>query len=385
MKFKNRIGIDARMYGPIGKGLGRYTQELVDNILKLDNENEYIIFLSKDNFSKFNASRLNVKKVLADVRWYTFKEQIVMPFLIWRENIDLMHFPHFNVPILLPTKFIVTIHDLILTKFPTIRATKLSPFVYKIKHFAYTNVIKSAVKRSEKIITVSEFTKKDIVDKLNVKSEKISVVYEGIANQFKKSSRFSVDIEDDKNTLLKYNINREFLIYTGNAYPHKNLEWLVDNFKKKCKNFDLVLVGKDDFFYNRVKKIARKNKAVFDVKIIFPGYVSDYDLNVLYRNAFAYVFPSLYEGFGLPPLEAMSNGCPVISSNKASMPEILGNAVLYFDPKNFKNFIEKINLIQNNTQLRDELIKSGYQRVKKYSWKKCAKNTLNIYKCFLKK
>jgi len=131
----NRIGIDARFYGPIGKGLGRYTQEIVDNIIKLDKENKYTIFLRRENFESFNCDNPKVKKVLADVKWYGLSEQMLMPFYIWRERLDLMHFPHFNVPVLCPVKFVVTIHDLILIKFPTQRATTLAPVIYKIKNF----------------------------------------------------------------------------------------------------------------------------------------------------------------------------------------------------------------------------------------------------------
>ena len=157
-KKTKRIGIDARFYGPIGKGLGRYTQEVVDRVTCLDKESEYIIFLSKENFKEFVSDNPKVKKVLADVRWYTLAEQIIMPYLIWRARLDLMHFPHFNVPVLTPVKFVVTIHDLILTKFPTIRATTLNPIFYKIKNWVYKIVIWLAIKRAKEVIAVSCFT-----------------------------------------------------------------------------------------------------------------------------------------------------------------------------------------------------------------------------------
>ena len=135
MKKKiKKIGIDARFYGPVGKGLGRYTQEVVDNILAMDKENDYVIFLSKENFASFKSPNGRVKKVLVKARWYTLAEQTIMPYLVLKESLDLMHWPHFNVPILCPVKFIVTIHDLILTKFPTTRATALGPLFYRIKN-----------------------------------------------------------------------------------------------------------------------------------------------------------------------------------------------------------------------------------------------------------
>jgi len=377
-----RIGIDARFYGPVGKGLGRYTQEIVDNILKLDQQNKYVIFLCKENFNEFDDSK-NIKKVLADAKWYSFTEQIKMPWLIWKEHLDLMHFPHFNVPIFCPTKFIVTIHDLILTKFPTTRATTLGPILYKIKNFFYKLVIWLAVKRAKKIITVSHFTKNDIMKKFKIKTERIIVTYEGVANFTK--GREGQEI-DDKKIILGYNINsfhkdvqnKPFLFYVGNAYPHKNLEGLIKVYieiYKSNPNLALILVGKEDYFYKRLKDFANK----LNIKVIFPGYVPDNQLGILYRQALAYVFPSFYEGFGLPALEAMAYGCPVVSSNQASMPEILGNAAIYFNPYNEKEMANQIKKIIEDDNLRQTLIKKGLEQVKKYSWQECAKETLAIY------
>lgn len=371
-----RIGIDARFYGPVGKGLGRYTQEVVDNLLEIDHENEYVIFLGKENFDSFQTQNLKAKKVLADVRWYTLAEQILMPYYIWREKIDLMHFHHFNVPVLCPTKFVVTIHDLILIKFPSLRASKLSPLLYKIKNIAYKVVLKIAVKRSQKIIAVSEFTKDDILDNFSVKSSKVVVTYEGV------SSNLLVNDDDAKNNYSKipskYGILKPYLLYVGNAYPHKNLEWLIDSFfkhKERLDEYNLVLVGKEDYFYKRLKeKVLDYGDEKFSKKIIFPGYVPDGDLIAFYQEATAYVFPSKYEGFGIPPLEAMANNCLVISSNAASMPEILGEAAIYFEPESEDGFIKAIENLKNEATVID-LKQKGLEQIKKYSWLDCAEKT----------
>jgi len=371
----NRIGIDARMYGPIGKGLGRYTKEAVDNILALDVNNYYVIFLRKENFHLLKTENPNVKKIIVDVKWYSLAEQIIMPYYIRREKIDLMHFPHFNVPILNTKKFVVTIHDLILTKFSTRRATTLNPIFYFFKNVFYKLIIYSAIKRAKKIIAVSNFTKSDIIKQFRAEEEKIKVIYEGVANDLK-----IYKLKDDKEVKLRYNITTPYLLYVGNAYPHKNLEGLVEVFakiRKKYLQLNLILVGKEDYFYSRLKKEIRRKGQAENIK--FTGYVPDRDLAAIYKGALFYVFPSFYEGFGLPPLEAMEHGCPVLSSKETCLKEILGRAALYFDPNNKEDMKNKIIRIIEDRNLRQELIEKGYKQVKKYSWKECARKTLAVY------
>lgn len=381
-KKAKRIGIDARFYGPIGKGLGRYTQEVVDNVIKLDQENEYVVFLRQENFTDFNSTNPKVKKVLANVRWYSLAEQILMPYYIWRERLDLVHFPHFNVPLFCPVKFTVTIHDLILIKFPTRRATTLNPLFYKIKNFSYKIVIAAAIRRAKKVLAVSQYTKNEIIKHFKVKPEKIIVTYEGVADLTGEGTGAA----NPENFLKKYNITKPYLLYVGNAYPHKNLEGLIKVFAEINKNFPalkLVLVGKEDYFYRRLTRIANSLASASD--IIFPGYVPDADLKILYANGLAYVFPSFYEGFGLPPLEAMAHGLPVVSSNKTSLLEILGDAAVYFNPEDRSEMKAKIEKVINDENLSQNLISRGYEQIKKYNWIACAKKTLEVYKNLLNK
>ncbi|MDD4332767.1 MAG: glycosyltransferase family 1 protein [Patescibacteria group bacterium] len=394
-KKNNVIGIDARFYGPVGKGLGRYTQEIVDRVIRKDTENDYVIFLYKDNYDSFVVPRQGVKKVLANARWYTLKEQIMLPFLIWREHVSLMHFTHFNVPILTPVKFVVTIPDLILTKYPTQRASTLSPWLYKLKNLFYKIVIWTAVKRAKKIIAVSKYTEEDIIKQFKVKPKKIVMIYEGTTFpsppvQYLSSS----SLRSDTPLLIRRGDGGEggkrFILYVGNAYPHKNLEMLIKILPKLRERFSdlkLVLVGKEDYFYKRVKDYARGLRLFKDDEdspVNFPGFVPDEDLKFLFQNASAYVFPSLYEGFGLPPLEAMSQGCPVVSSDRSCLPEVLSEAAIYFDPENEDDMIKKIKLIIKDENLRQNLIQKGFEQIKKYSWDKAAEETVAVYKNMLK-
>jgi len=392
-----RIGIDARFYGPIGKGLGRYTQEVVDNLMKITSATEgasfnYVIFLSPENFDEFVVETdAPVKKVLLRVRWYSLAEQLIMPFYLWREELDLMHFPHFNVPVLTPSKFVVTIHDLILTHFPTIRATTRNYWLYRLKNLAYRLVIWLAIKRARKIITVSEFTKNDLIEQFKVPAAKIAVTYEGVANLAKGRDSLFVAKLDNQETLEQYHTAKNFLLYFGNAYPHKNLERLIKVFGKLHlvhPELRLVLVGKEDYFYRVVEEYARSlnlwQRGNLNSPVVFPGYVPDAQLEVLYSEARAYVFPSLYEGFGLPPLEAMAHACPVLSSNRASLPEILGSAALYFNPEDESELFQKMELILGSENLRTSLINLGREQVKKYNWWECANQTWTIYRQILK-
>jgi len=381
---KKKIGIDARFYGPIGKGLGRYIQEVVDNVIKMDSYNDYVVFLRKDNFDELVIDEFkNVKKVLVDVQWYSLKEQLLMPFYIWKEKLDLIHFPHFNVPFFVPCKFIVTIHDLILTKFKTVRATTLHPFIYELKNLAYRTIIKRALNKSKKILTVSEFTKNDIIEQFKIKPDKIEVIYEGVANLAKGRDSLFVAKLDNNEVLRDYDINYPFLLYVGNAYPHKNLDFLITSFKKvyeKNNNLRLVLVGKEDYFYKNIKQLVEEEFSnIQDKPVIFSGYVPDDKLEIFYKKALVYVFPSLYEGFGLPPLEAMAKGCPVLSSNVSSMPEILADAALYFDSKDEQDFLNKLDLILKDRDLREKLVKVGEIRCQKFNWWDCAFKTWQIY------
>jgi glycosyltransferase involved in cell wall biosynthesis len=392
-----KIGIDARFYGPVGKGLGRYTQEVVDNIIKINNVEdgdgfEFVIFLSPDNYDELIVGDLRIKKVMLNIRWYSWREQIFMPFYIWREKLDLIHFPHFNVPIFTPVKFVLTLHDLILTHFPTVRATTKHIFIYHLKNLAYRLVTKMAVKRAEKIITVSEFTKKDIIYNFKIAAEKIIVTYEGVANLAHGRDSLFVAKLDSREMLNKYHINENFLLYVGNAYPHKNLETLISVFGRLHSlrpEMKLVLVGKEDYFYDRIHNYASSlnlwQKENVNSPIVFAGYVPDSQLEIMYQEAKAYVFPSLYEGFGLPPLEAMAKGCPVVSSDRASLPEILGTAAVYFNPEDEDDMFSKINNVLDSRAFREELKLKGVEQSKKYSWWECANKTLDVYKQILLK
>lgn len=346
---------------------------MVENLERVDRTNSYFIFLRKENWNEYHPRSKNFVKVLADVPWYTLREQIQMPKILAKCGLDLVHFPHFNVPIFYEGKFIVTIHDLILFRYPTRRASSLSAPVYFLKKKAYHRVIKRAVFKSKKIIAVSRHTKKDILKNFKIDSEKVVVTYEGV-------DAVSDPLTETPETILqKYGIMKPYILYVGNAYPHKNLDRLVLAFRevsKKHSSLNLVLAGKEDYFYKRLKKFVSDG----DVSgVIFPGHIDEDHLPTVYREAKLYVFPSLYEGFGLPPLEAMARNTPVVSSNGSCLPEILGGAAYYFDPRGISGMSETIEKVLTDHTLRKRLVENGKKQLQRYSWEKMAGETLEIY------
>jgi glycosyltransferase involved in cell wall biosynthesis len=269
----------------------------------------------------------------------------------------------------------VTIHGLILLNFPTVKGTTLNPLYYKIKFLAYKLTIGLGIRRAKKIITVSEFTKQDIKRNYSWIKDKVVVTYEACDKE-KKVAKKS---ESDSRILKKYGIIKPYILYVGNAYPHKNLERLIESFQdvgRENRELSLVLVGKEDYFYSQLKKLKSR---IGIEKVIFAGFVPDDDLDVVYAASKAFIFPSLYEGFGLPPLEAMSMGVPVLSSDHLCMKEILGDSACYFDGRKKHEIANAILKISNDQVFSGSLKEKGFKQVSQYSWEKMARETRDVY------
>ncbi len=370
-----KIGIDARLINETG--VGRYIRNLVGELAVLDRENQYVIFLKKNSYDTFKLPNSHWQKRLADIPWHSFTEQILMAALFTAEKLDLVHIPYFNVPIFYPGKFIVTIHDLTILHFDTGRATTLPWFLYKIRRAGYYLALYLGLFRAQKILAVSEATKNEIVDHFHIDTNKIIVTYEGVDGSVINYKR-SFDMTQDRQVTSKARLIKDpYFLYVGNAYPHKNLEMLLKAINLLNTQIKMVLIGERDYFYKKLTDLVKKSG--IQEWIIFFGKVDDTQLRNLYTYAEALVFPSIMEGFGLPGLEAMATGTPVVCSDIAVFREIYGAAALYFNPDNEKDIALKLELILKDKKLRQKLIEDGKKRSKNYSWRAMAEKTLISY------
>lgn len=367
------------MYGPAQSGLGRYVEQLITQLTHVDTSHEYVIFLKQAAYDSFVLPSEKWKKVLADIHWYTVEEQILMPGIINREEIDLMHFPHWNVPVLYRKPFVLTIHDLIMFHHKRQEATTHGPLLYFLKDFAHRYIVRSAAKRARHIFATSEFTKQDVIRTLSIDKKKISVTYQApYQNSEFRHACLPAGIQNSELVLKKFNIASPYVLYVGNAYPHKNLKRLIDAFRQAklrwSNSYQLVLAGKESSCYNKLK-----SHIGVDPNVVVTGYVTDSELSSLYKNATLYAFPSLYEGFGLPPLEAMTHNVPVVASSASCLPEVLGEAALYFDPEDIGDIAHALDQGVRNEDIRYNLRKNAKDELARYSWGQLAKQTLTHY------
>lgn len=363
-----RIGIDARMYGLAHAGIGRYIQNLIRELSLLDKSNQYVIFTSPQA-AKTLSLPANYTIAIAKSRHYTVSEQILFLNLIHTYSLDVMHFPHFNFPILYSGKFITTIHDILWHHETGMRVTTLSPFKYHLKYIGYKLTVSQAVNRSQVIIVPSKWVKSQLLQAYpNIQSQKIDITYEGVEPQLH-INKVSQPSQSKK------------LLYIGSLYPHKNLPVVFDALQllqPEGETYNLTIVSARDVFQKQVAEEVKKRN--LEKYVSFTGFLTDQQLSRLSQSHLALIQPSRSEGFGLTGLEAMQLGLPVIAADNSAMPEIYGEAALYFSPDSPAQLSSKIKKVSHDYQLRKEQIAKGYERIKHYNWQKTAEQTLQVYK-----
>ena len=363
-----RIAIDARKLHDYG--IGTYVRNLLRHLARLDGETEYVVICRPDDRAHVEGLGENFRAVPETAPTYSIREQYRLPLDLRRERVQVFHAPHYVLPPLTPCRSVVTIHDLIHLRFPEYLPSRLA-YVYA------RSVIWSAIRRSDRILTVSEASKRDILRFFNVSAGKIEVITNAI------DERFGQSPTEEEVVLVRerYQLQSPFLLYAGNIKPHKNLERLIEAFAElRRRGFDrvkLLIIGDQVSKYPALRRAVHRCKLHTHVR--FFGFVPDRTLAVLYRLADAFVFPSLYEGFGLPPLEAMASGTPVVTSNVSSLPEVAGDAAVLVDPYRPEAIADGIHRILSDDALRDQLRVKGPLRAQQFSWAQSVGRIREIY------
>ena len=366
-----RIAIDAHSVGNKLGGNESYATHLIEALAEIDSVNQYTIFVTRrearDRFSN---------------RWSNFQVRATLPHTplvripltlsaeLRRNRVDVLHV-QFTAPPFSPCPLVVSIHDLSFEHLP-------ETFKRRSRMQLRLTVRRSARKAAQ-VIALSEHARADLIDTYNLPPEKVNVVPLAAADSF-------VPVSDD-NELQRvrqiYRIDREYLLSVGSIQPRKNLRRLIEAYsvlrrqQPECKLPQLVLVGKNAWLYNETLQLLKDRE--LDSSIVVTGYVPESDLPALYSGALCFIYPSYFEGFGLPPLEAMQCGAPVIVGNRTSLPEVVGDAALMIDPFDINAIAAAIQKVISDSDLRSELRAKGLQRANQFDWKETARRTLAVY------
>jgi len=364
-----RVAIDARKLHDFG--IGTYIRNLLRHLARIDHDTEFVLLCTEADLGVAAQLGPNFRSVLEPAPNYSIREQIHVPWVLRRERPDLFHAPHYVLPAAIHCNSVVTIHDCIHLMFPQYLPNRMA--------YAYARAqMWTAAHRSDCILTVSDASKRDILHLFNIPPEKIVVVYNAI------DAHFSVTPHPDAVARVRerYQLDHRFLLYVGNIKPHKNLVRLIEAFSElrtgDLEDLKLLIIGDEISKLPALRHAVHRHKLHKHVR--FLGYVPDDQLAVLYRLAAVFVFPSLYEGFGLPPLEAMASGTPVVVSNVSSLPEVVGDAAVLVDPHDIDSIVDGLRCVLTNPTRADEMRRKGLERAREFSWERSVARTLEVYK-----
>lgn len=369
MVKKKRIGIDAHMLGDHSGGNETFYSGLLSHMEIPECFEIYLFVMHNSNVNNLNK---NFKIVYFSSKNSFVRNFIELPILCLKYKLDLLHVQYF-IPFVRFCPVVCTIHDICFEHFSDIFTSK--------EYFRQKKLIPYAAKHSKKIFTVSNFSKQDISEHYKIAGDKIAVIYNSPKDIFKKKSEENLDVNALK---LKFGIKTKFVLSVGNLQPRKNLVRLIKAFvclKKDHCNLDsqLVIVGKKAWMFDDIIKEACQKEQ----DIVFTDYVTEMELAELYKASTCFVYPSIFEGFGLPPIEAMACGTPVAVSNQSALPEVVGEAGMYFNPYDEDDIKNKIYELITNEETRSSLVKKGFDQSSKYSWKISADNVIGEYKRIL--
>ncbi len=380
-----RIGIDIRvLLDKNYSGVASFTFQLLKNLIKVDRQNAYYFFYN--SFKKANipffSKEISIKKTRYPNKVFNYFLQKIFNYPKLDRVIggsDIFYLPHLNFASFSKnSKNIITVHDLSFLRYPEF-------FSFRKNFWHWALNIKKNINKFDKIIAVSQNTKNDLIELLNVSEAKIEVVYPGISEDLTKFQEKDQNDDIDKLLKEKYNLNKDFILYLGTIEPRKNISGLIKGYDKlRDSGIDclLVLAGGWGWKTKQIKKDWQNSKYRQDIRFI--GYIKEDNKPLLYKMAKVFVYPSFYEGFGFPPLEAMYFGLPVISSNVSSLPEVLENAALLINPDKSDEIFQAMKLILSNESVRTKLIEAGYNQANKFTWENTAQKYLQVFEGMIK-
>jgi glycosyltransferase involved in cell wall biosynthesis len=369
-----RVAIDIRRAGDFG--IGTYIRNIINQFARVSDGTEYLLIGQQSHLQEFDPLPENFTLLEYPADPGSFHTHLHLPYLLHQREVDLLHMPWFYAPAIVPSRLVITIHDLtdILTPPPGISATLQAGRLF----FA-----RRALTRADRILAVSHSSKRDLSRTFDVAESKIDVVYNAL------DERFLIEpVPDGADRILeRHAVTDPFVLYAGNIKPQKNLPRLIEAFAvakaelashPKYSGLKLLLIGDSAEEHSDLRRAVLRSRVQGEVR--FLGFVPHPVLRVFYARASAFLFPSLYEGFGLPPLEAMAHGTPVLTSSASSLPEVFSQAALLVNPENVFEIARGIRQILTEDVLRETLVRRGYELVQRYSWERSAEQVRDVYR-----
>jgi glycosyltransferase involved in cell wall biosynthesis len=368
-----RIAIDIRRINEFG--VGTYIWNLVRNLSAVDTLNEYFLLGSRSDFEELGSLGPNFSHFSRDIPPTGWREHFALPLKLRKQHLDVVHIPHHEGFFVPPGKCVVTIHDCVHVKFPLENLSRFKRYKIYLR-------TKRAVETASRVLAVSNSTRDDLVNIFDLDAQRISVIHNALDERFTVASGG----EDRKTVLERYQLNDPFVLYSGRIRPHKNVHRLIEAFAvlknelagdERYSRLKLIVIGDELSRHQYLRLTVVRSGVQQDVR--FFGFVPYRTLQVFYQSAALFAFPSLYEGFGLPPLEAMANRTPVLASNTSSLPEVLGDAALLINPENVFEIARGMKSILTEQALKERLVAKGLQQISKFSWRSAARQVIEAY------
>ncbi len=352
-------------------GIGTYVRNLVQSLARQDNDDRYLLLCREADLEFVSSLGPRFEALPERSPHYSLTEQLRIPLALLRTPVDLFHAPHYVVPRFVPCPYVVTIHDCIHLRFPQYLPNRLAAVYARA-------MMGVAARGARRVLTVSQTSKQDILHYLKIPAERVEVIY----NAPDERMTAPLSAEEIARTRERYMLTSPFILYTGNIKPHKNLDRLIEAYailrRGGIEDAKLLIIGDEVSKYPNLRRLVHRFQLHQHVR--FLGFVPDATLAALYRLAAVFVFPSLYEGFGLPPLEAMAAGAPVITSNVSSLPEVVGDAALLVDPMDAGAIADALARVLRDPALRADLVRRGQERAKMFSWERSAARVHEVYR-----